>query len=187
MTFVSLLQQLCSQDKVIRFRAKKKLRNNFSIVRILFQNIGCLSAKLIVTTQKVIPYGTTHTYRALIREATPLRESKCIKKSNMAQNVCAPDTSNEQRSPCSLEVSRDYFNELLLCKPTSHKAIHRQAFDRTCAKGLRNSIACSPITNSPFILLAATAILCNPRLNDVSMIPDSLFCRSRDWATISAT
>lgn len=71
MTFVTLLQQLCSQDKVIRFRAKKKLRNNFSIARILFQNIGCLSAKLIVTTQKVIPFGTTHTYRALIRETTP--------------------------------------------------------------------------------------------------------------------
>ena len=67
MTFVSLLQQLCSQDKVIRFRAKNKLRNNFSIARILFQNNGCLSAKLIVTTQKVIPFGTTHTYRPYLQ------------------------------------------------------------------------------------------------------------------------
>ena len=61
---------------------------------------------------------------------------------------------------------------------------------RMSAKGLRNSmqlIVCSPITCLPFIFLAATAILCNPRLSDVSMIPDSLFCRSRDWATINAT
>ena len=61
---------------------------------------------------------------------------------------------------------------------------------RMSAKGLRNSkqlIVCSPVTCLPFIFLAATAILCNPRLSDVSMIPDSLFCRSRDWATINAT
>lgn len=39
----------------------------------------------------------------------------------------------------------------------------------------------------PFIFFAANAILFKPRLNDVNFIPESLFCLSRDWATIKAT
>lgn len=39
----------------------------------------------------------------------------------------------------------------------------------------------------PFVFFAANAILFKPRLNDVNFIPESLFCLSRDWATIKAT
>ena len=190
MAFLSLLQQLRSQNNAIRLWAKKANKHLFNSSTSIRKNRMLVSETYGNYTESYTLWGHTYLHSRPYKGVPP--EWKRAKKNNYVQNVCAPDAFHEQvkqRSPCSLlqkyrqiALMSYYCASQLRIRPFTDKTLTGRAL-LVCETACNLSL----VLRLPFIFLAATAILCSPRLSDVRMIPDSLFCRSRDWATINAT